>query len=259
MPLDTGLRNKVITISGGCGDIGGATAKVLAEQGAKVVLLDVLGDADGRKRAAELGAAEYRRCDQTDRSAVDAATLAINQSFGRLDVMIANAAAVVLAPFHEIQVDDWRMQLDVNVTGCFHLAQSAVRWMMKQQPDAGGVRGKVLFTSSWVARFPLANAAPYITTKGAVDAMMRAMAHELAGYGIRVNCVAPGILYAGLTRKLCEKEPGRREKMEALVPLGSLGTPEQVADTYAFLCSRQADYFTGQTVTVDGGCSVIKR
>jgi NAD(P)-dependent dehydrogenase (short-subunit alcohol dehydrogenase family) len=85
------------------------------------------------------------------------------------------------------------------------------------------------------------------------------MAQELAGSQIRVNALAPGILYAGLTRKLCEQDPALKEKLLAMIPLNALGAPEDIARAYAFMCSNESNYMTGQVLTVDGGCSVIKR
>jgi NAD(P)-dependent dehydrogenase (short-subunit alcohol dehydrogenase family) len=254
-----GLRDSVVVITGGCGDLGRATARRLASESARVVLLDLLEGATGRDVAQQVGASAYYRCDQSDREEVDDVLSRVWGRFGRLDVAIANAAIVRRALFQDISRESWDEYLKVNLTGYFHIAQAAVRIMLEQAPGAGSVRGKVLFTSSWTAQHPLPGNVPYVVTKAAVEAMARAMAQELAMHGIRVNALAPGLVYAGLTRELCEQTPGFRENLLEMVPLGELGTPEQVADAYAFLCSGESDYMTGQVLTVDGGCSVIKR
>ncbi len=253
------VNDKIIVITGGCGDIGAATAAKLAGGGAEVVLLDLPQEAEGEERGRALGAAAYYRCDQGDRETIERVLQDVHNRFGRLDVVIANAAVVHRIPIAAIPPDVWDQYLRVNLSGCFFLAQAAIRLMTAQPLDAAGVRGKVLFTSSWTAQHPLPGNLPYVVTKAALEAMTRAMAQELASTGIRVNAMAPGILYAGLTRKLCEQTPGLREKLTDLVPLGELGTAEQVADAFAFLCSNGSNYMTGQVLTVDGGCSVIKR
>jgi len=254
-----GLDEKVIIITGGCGDIGAATARQLAKEGAAVTLLDLLSPEEGSLRAKRIGAAGYRQCDQGNRQAIDAVFEKLAAELPRLDVVIANAAVAGRHAFQEIPEESWNEHLRINLSGCFHAAQVAVRIMLRQAPDADGIRGKVLFTSSWVARFPVPSSLPYIVTKAGVNALTQAMAQELAGSQIRVNALAPGILYAGLTRKLCEQDPTLKEKLLAMIPLNVLGTPEDVAHAYAFLCSNESNYMTGQVLTVDGGCSVIKR
>lgn len=253
-----GLKDKIIVISGGCGDLGCATAQRLGEEGARVVLLDVVDARLGEERAGSVGAT-FMHCDQSDRPQIDLALQQIVENLGRLDVVIANAAMVRRALFQDISSGSWDEYLRVNLSGCFHFAQSAVRLMLTQPLDERGVRGKVLFTSSWTAQHPLPGNIPYVVTKSSVESMARAMAQELAHQGLRVNALAPGLVYAGLTKKLCDETPGLREAMLEMVPLGELGTAEQVADAFAWLCSADSDYMTGQVVTVDGGCAVIKR
>jgi len=254
-----GLDNKTVIITGGCGDIGSATARLLAAAGAKVTILDLLDPTEGGRVARELGATGYRQCDQGDRRAIDTVLSELAGEMPRLDIVIANAAVAERGIFKEITETDWNEHIRVNLSGCFHVAQAAVRIMLRQPPDADGVRGKVLFTSSWVAQHPVPSSLAYVVTKAGVDALTRAMAQELAASQIRVNALAPGILYAGLTRKLCDQGPSLRAKLLAMVPLNALGTPEDVAQAYAFLCSNESNYMTGQILTVDGGCSVIKR
>jgi NAD(P)-dependent dehydrogenase (short-subunit alcohol dehydrogenase family) len=254
-----GLDEKVIVITGGCGDIGAATARQLGKEGARVTLLDLLNPEEGSLRAKQVGAVGYRQCDQGNRPAIDTVLKQLAGEMTRLDVVIANAAVAGRYAFQEIPEAAWDEHVRVNLSGCFHVAQAAVRIMLRQPPDADGIRGKILFTSSWVAQFPVPSSLPYIVTKAGVDALTRTMAQELASAQIRVNALAPGILYAGLTRKLCEQDPTLKEKLLAMIPLNTLGTPEDVAHSYAFLCSNQSNYMTGQVLTVDGGCSVIKR
>jgi NAD(P)-dependent dehydrogenase (short-subunit alcohol dehydrogenase family) len=254
-----GVKNKIIVITGGCGDIGAATSKRLAADGAKVVLLDLLPVPAGDAAAKGAGAAAYYLCDQGDRVAVEKTLGEVAARFGRVDVVIANAAIVHRYRFQDTPPEIWEQYLRVNLSGCFYLAQSAVRLMLKQSRGKDGIRGKVLFTSSWTAQHPLPGNMPYVITKSSIETMAIAIAQELAHEGIIANALAPGILYAGLTKKLCDTIPDLRQALTDLVPLGELGNPQQVAEAYYYLCADESNYMTGQVMTVDGGCSVIKR
>jgi len=254
-----GLDKKNIVITGGCGDIGAATARQLAIEGARVILLDLLSPHKGAARAKQVGAVAYYPCDQGNRRAIDDVFAKLATELPRLDVVIVNAAVAGRQPFHEISEEAWNEHVRVNLSGCFHVAQAAVRIMLRQAFDTDGIRGKVLFTSSWVAQLPVPSSLAYVVTKAGVNALTQAMAQELAGSQIRVNALAPGILDAGLTRKLCEQDPTLKEKLLSMIPLCALGDPADVAKAYAFLCSNESNYMTGQVLTVDGGCSVVKR
>lgn len=254
------LDDHVIAITGGCGDIGRATAARLSTEGAKVILLDMVDDARGAKIAEAFGpSAMYFRADVTDRPAVDRALAATVSRHGRLDTVISNAGMVANQPFLEIEPEKWEKTLRVNLTGCFHVAQSAARIMVNQQPRADGIRGKILFTGSWVQDMPFPEGTSYIVSKAGVKAMARNMAQELAGKGIRVNVVAPGIVMAGLSKYVYETNPEFGPRAKSAIPLGEFGTAEQVADAFAFLCGPQSNYMTGSVLLVDGGASLVKR
>lgn len=254
----TDLNEKTILITGGCGDIGQATARCLMARGARIALLDVTGES----KAAATGPADrvsFFHCDVSDRSAVERAIGAIIARWGRLDAAIANAAVVQNQPFLDITTEAWTRVLDVNLTGCFHVAQAAARVMNGQEPDANGVRGKILFTGSWVQDLPWPEGASYIVSKAGIKALARNMAQELAGRGIRVNVVAPGIVMAGLSKVVYETDPAYGPRATAAIPLGEFGTAEQVGEAFAFLCSSAANYMTGSVLLVDGGASLVKR
>jgi NAD(P)-dependent dehydrogenase (short-subunit alcohol dehydrogenase family) len=254
------LDDHVIAITGGCGDIGRATAARLSSEGAKVVLLDVLEDARGASIVQAFGsAAMYFRADVTNRAAVDKALSETVSRQGRLDAVISNAAMVANQPFLEIEPDKWEKTLQVNLTGCFHVAQSAARIMVNQQRRADGIRGKVLFTGSWVQDMPFPEGTSYIVSKAGVKAMARNMAQELAAMGIRVNVVAPGIVMAGLSKYVYETNPEFGPRAKSAIPLGEFGTAEQVAEAFAFLCGPQSNYMTGSVLLIDGGASLVKR
>jgi NAD(P)-dependent dehydrogenase (short-subunit alcohol dehydrogenase family) len=254
-----GLQGKIVMITGGCGDLGGATVRRLADEGAHVVVTDILDEPTGSRRAQELGAKRYLRFSQTDRAGIEQCIASVVNEYGRLDIAIANAACVERSSFIDLTPEQWQKQIDINLTGYFNVTQLAARAMLRQAPDGQGVRGKILMTSSWVGQRPLPGATGYVVSKAGVDSLVQAVAQELSPMGIRVNAVAPGLVYSGLTRQVCDSNPVFHAQLLGMIPLNELGTSEQIASAYAFLCSDESNYMTGQTLVVDGGCSVIKR
>lgn len=259
MDASRGLKDQVIIITGGCGDIGSATAQKLAAFGARVILWDILDDDAGRSRVQKVGAAEYRNVDQGNSVQVHEGVQDVAKRFGRLDVVIGNAVNGSLGRLLDRSWEDWQESFRVNVTGCAMLAQAAVKIMLAQTPNADGIRGKVLFTGSWVGIYPYPGSIDYCASKAALAHLIRLIAQEFASQGIRANSVCPGILNAGSSRKALERNPDLLKMMLASVPAGELGTPEQIADAYVFLCSRESNYMTGHVMFVDGGASLTKR
>jgi 3-oxoacyl-[acyl-carrier protein] reductase len=256
-----GLTGKIVAITGGCGDIGAATASKLSALGAKVVLLDLLAPEAGEARMRELRASAYFKVDQSKTDEIRRGIADIAKQFGRLDVVIGNAGIGPGGNLLDLTDSDWEEVLKVNLIGCAQLAQAAVLQMLSQKPDkATRIRGKVLFTSSWVGDFASPGAIPYCVSKAGLNHLVRLMAQEFAPKGILANALAPGILNAGLTKKVAfHSNPKLRKKFLSYIPLGEFGTAEQVADAFVFLCSPESNYMTGQILVVDGGCTLTKR
>jgi NAD(P)-dependent dehydrogenase (short-subunit alcohol dehydrogenase family) len=175
---------------------------------------------------------------------------ALNLS-GRLDITLCHAGMVKGCPILDYSEKDWDRILDVNLKGSFLVAKGAARTMAAQQ-----TAGKIIFTSSWVQDVPWPEITPYTVTKSAMRTLMRGMARELAPLGIRVNAIAPGIVGVGMAKRQWDTDPDYRRRAEKAIPLGHLQTAESVADALLFLCSDAADYMTGATLLVDGGCSL---
>ena len=232
-----------IAVTGAAGDLGGAMARELASRGAHVTMLDLVPEPD------DVGPCAYRQVDVTDRAAVDAALAAIDP----LDVAIGNAGIVEVAPFLDVTQAQWQAHLDVNLTGCFNVGQAAARLMTER-----GTRGQVIFTGSWVGEIPWPEISAYSVSKAGVRMLARSMARELAGRGIRVNVVAPGIVMAGMARKQYETDPDYARRASVVIPLGEFGTAEQIAKAVGFLCSPDAEYMTGSVLLVDGGASLFQ-
>jgi NAD(P)-dependent dehydrogenase (short-subunit alcohol dehydrogenase family) len=252
------LTETTVAISGGCGDIGQAVARRLVEEGARVILLDRSPEDLLSPDLLNNANVTYLPCDVTDRDAVQSALTKSLKSHDRLDVVIANAGTVFNQPFLEIDPAHLRTTMEVNFYGAFNLAQLAARVMVAQEP-VRGVRGKLLFTGSWVQDMPFPEGTSYICSKAAIKMMAMVMAQELAPQGVRVNILAPGIVYAGLSKKLHDVQPDFRGRVSAAIPLNEMQTAESVADGYAFLCSKDSDYMTGATLLIDGGATLVKR
>jgi NAD(P)-dependent dehydrogenase (short-subunit alcohol dehydrogenase family) len=241
-----------IAVTGAAGDLGHAMAIELAGRGANVTLIDLVSDDEVSERIAQVaavGSCAYCEADVTDRAAIEAALATIDP----LDVAIGNAGIVEAAPFLETTEAQWEKHLTVNLTGCFNVGQAAARLMIER-----GRPGRILFTGSWVGEVPWPEIAAYSVSKAGVRMLARSMARELAAYGIRVNVVAPGIVWAGMARRQFETDPAYARRASVVVPLGELGTAEQIAKATGFLCSPDSDYMTGSVLLVDGGCSLFQ-
>lgn len=245
---------KTVLVTGGAGDIGQAIAKRLASQGMQIVLLDLAAQEAGDAVALGLGnGITYRTCDVTVRAHVAAVFAAQSDVYA----VIVNAGVVLGAPFLDYSVDHWHTTMAVNLTGAFHVAQAAVQHMARQDRDAHGVRGKVLFTGSWTQGRPCPRSAVYGASKAGVQMLAQCMAQELAPEGILVNVVAPGAVDGGITRRTYTQHPAFHDQMAAMVPLGTLQPVDSVAGAFAYLCSPDADHITGATIVVDGGLSLL--
>jgi NAD(P)-dependent dehydrogenase (short-subunit alcohol dehydrogenase family) len=249
------LHGRVVVITGGCGDIGRATAAAFTRAGARVILVDLLAPDEARAAldASEAEAAVYMPCDVCDRAAVRDVIAAIEGQYGGPDVAIANAGITRSTPALAVSQDEWAQVLDVNLNGALHVAQESAAAMVRQERP-----GVLLFTGSWVGEVPSKGLLPYCVSKAGVQMLARCLALELAPHGIRANVVAPGVLDAGVSAQIFRQFPERRAPFQKIVPLGTLGTAEQVADAFVFLASDAAAYITGATLLVDGGASLFQ-
>ncbi|GAA2630789.1 SDR family NAD(P)-dependent oxidoreductase [Streptomyces vastus] len=249
MPQDLGGRR--VAITGGVGDIGLAIGYELASRGADVTLIDIVDEAEASARIAGVGQVpgtlSYDLADTTDPDALTAALARVDG----LDTAIGNAGIVRSSPFLKITPEDWQAQLDVNLTGVFHLTQAAARQMV-----ADGTEGRIILTGSWIGSVPWPETAAYSVSKAGLAMLARSAALELAPHHIRVNVLAPGIVDAGLAARQYREEPQYRERVDRVIPLGEMQTTRQVAQVAGFLCSAAADYITGTVLPADGGCSL---
>jgi NAD(P)-dependent dehydrogenase (short-subunit alcohol dehydrogenase family) len=257
-----GIENTGVFITGGCGDIGLAVASRFVAAGARVVLADVLPVRQGAKLVKDrlaAGGTHYVQCDVTRADAVDAALAAAVKFLGRLDTIICNAGTVHNAPFLEVTEAAWSATLAVNLTGSFLTAQRGARILCKNRRRPGRRRGTILLTGSWVQDMPWPEGASYCASKGGQQMLAKVMAQELAPKGVNVCLVAPGIVYAGLTRRIYDRQRRFARLVDATVPLQRLCSADEVAGSFLFLASEDAAYVTGTTLLVDGGATLVRR
>jgi NAD(P)-dependent dehydrogenase (short-subunit alcohol dehydrogenase family) len=257
----SGLADKRVFISGGCGDIGRAVADRFLAAGAKVLLGDVLKSDEGSRVAKTLhpSNALYTGCDVTSSASVEAAFRAVEEELKGIDIAICCAGTVANEPFLQITEANWARTLEVNLTGSLRVAQAAARLMIKNPPDDRKRRGVVIFTGSWVQAMPWPEGTSYCASKAAQEMLMKVIAQELAPHGITCNVVAPGIVYAGLSRAIYDQDAAFRQRADRTIPLGRLGSAEEVAGAYLYLASLDGAYVTGTNLVVDGGASLVRR
>ncbi len=247
------LTGKTAIVTGAAGDLGNAMARQLAERGAHVVMWDIVPRAEAAEAIERVqahdAAVAYAEVDVRERIAVDAAIADMPQ----VDIVCSNAGIVEAQPFLELSQANWQNHLDINLTGCFNVCQSAARRMV-----ADGTKGRIILTSSWVAQIPWPEITAYTVSKAGVNMLVKQMARELAAHGILVNAVAPGIVDAGLAGRQLREEPQYAARVAKVIPLGAPGTPEEIASAVVYLASPQTNYMTGSILTLDGGCSLFQ-
>lgn len=240
------LQGKVALVMGGTRGIGAAIVERLAREGASVAFTYAASAGAAKDLAATIAASGGRalaiRADSGDAEAVRGAVAEAAAHFGRLDILVNNAGILRLAPMEDFPLEDFDRMVDVNVRGLFVAAQAAVKHMR----DGGRIISIGSIASVRVA-FPTSSV--YSMTKGAVAAMVRGMALDLAPRGITVNNVQPGPTETDMN----PSDGPHADAIKSMIPLRRVGRPEEIAGMVAYLAGPEASFVTGASLTIDGG------
>ena len=248
--MDGNINNRIAIVTGGASGIGFAIARKFVQNEIKVILVG--RDKTRLKLACEtLGVlSDFIGCDLAELKELPQLIKKIKEDNGAIDILVNNAGIHLKKPMKDVTDEDFQKVILTNQTAMFSLTREVAR-VMQQQGS-----GVILNISSMASQYGLPNVIAYTASKSAIEGMTRAMAVELAQYGIRVNCLAPGFIKTNMSSLALEKDPERKKKVLSRTPLGRLGKTEEVADAALFLVSQSASFITGVVLPVDGGNSI---
>ena len=242
------FEGKFAVVTGGARGIGFAIAKKLAREGASVAIADIdaaSAEAATAALAEQVGRAIPVTLNVADPASVSAMVASVIHAFGRIDILVNNAGIGGKTPFLETSLEEWNRIIGINLTGAFLVAQAITREMVK----TGG--GKVVNIASLSGQRGGNGRAAYGSAKAGLELLTKVMAVELAEYNINVNSIAPGAIETEMAK--FAHDEATRAAYNYLIPMVRYGTPEEIADAAAFLCSDESRYITGHTLNVDGG------
>ncbi|GAM99692.1 3-oxoacyl-[acyl-carrier protein] reductase [alpha proteobacterium U9-1i] len=241
------LAGKTALVTGASGGIGGAIAKALAAQGARVALSGTRVEAL-EKVQAEIADSVILPCNLSDAAAVDALVGQAEAALGKLDILVANAGITKDGLLLRMKDEDFQNVLRVNLESYFRLSRAALKSMMKAR------WGRIIGITSVVGVTGNPGQANYAASKAGMIGFTKALAAEVASRNVTANCVAPGFIASPMTDVLNEAQKGA---LMTKIPAGRLGEGQDVAAAVAYLSSEEAGYMTGQTLHVNGGMAMI--
>ncbi|MBI5191420.1 MAG: 3-oxoacyl-[acyl-carrier-protein] reductase [Nitrospirae bacterium] len=243
----TGLKGKTALVTGGAQGIGRAIAMMLAAEGADVAVSDI-NLAKAEETAAEVAALGVRSVaiegNVADSASAQAMVDKAVEALGKLDILVNNAGITRDNLIMRMKEDDWDLVLDINLKGSFNCAKAALKHMSKART------GRIINIASIVGAMGNAGQANYVASKAGLIGLTKTIAREYSSRNITANAVAPGFIDTAMTQALPDKV---REELMKQIPMGRLGSSEDVAGAVAFLASDAASYVTGQVIHVNGG------
>jgi len=259
MSVSLRLENKVALITGGSRGIGAAAVRMFVAAGTRVMFSYEKARGPSEQLAKELGADRCATvaCDLSGTETAGELVSAAVTRFGRLDILVANHG---VWPPEDVPIDrmadsQWQRTLSINLDAVFALVKHAVV-QMKKQPKSGGAGGHIVLISSTAGQRGEAFHCDYAASKGALISMVKGLSTELAPHGIYVNCVAPGWVDTDMSAAALQ-DPRSRETILSNIPLGRVGTPEEIAAPILFLCTPHAGFITGEVFNVNGGAVLV--
>lgn len=244
-----GLKDRVVFVTGGASGIGRAVAIRLSEEGAKVAVADL--NCDGARTVADEVRGHPLTVDVTDLDAVRSAVDEAASVLGPIDGLVNCAGWTTIKPFVETNGDMWRRAIDVNLVGTINVVRAVLDGMTERK------RGSIVLVSSDAGRVGSGGEAVYSGAKAGVIGFAKAIAREVSRHGIRVNVVCPGPTDTPMMAAASEESARRTEAILKAIPFRRLGSPEELAAAIVFLASEDASYITGQTLSVNGGLSMV--
>jgi 3-oxoacyl-[acyl-carrier protein] reductase len=242
------LSGMTALVTGASGGIGSAIVRALAGQGARVALSGTRQEALKQVQDAIGGDHVILPTDLSDPAAVDALVPQAVEQLGKLDILVNNAGVTRDNLAMRMKDEEWDQVIRVNLEAAFRLARAALKPMMRAR------HGRIISVTSVVGTTGNPGQANYAASKAGLVGMSKAMAQEVASRGITVNCVAPGFIASPMTDSLPDAQ---KQALLGRIPVGALGTGEDVAAAAVYLASREAQYVTGQTLHVNGGMAMI--
>jgi 3-oxoacyl-[acyl-carrier protein] reductase len=238
------LTGKGALVTGATGGIGGAIARALHAQGAKLVISGTRAE-KLEQLAKEMGEGVHvASCDMGDREAVSSLAERSDELLGQTDIVINNAGITRDNIFMRMKDEEWDKVMELNLTAPFILTRSLLKTMMRRR------YGRIINISSVVGVMGNAGQGNYTAAKAGMIGMSKSLAREVAPRGITVNCIAPGFITTPMTDALSDKQ---RESLRDVIPTKTPGSPEDIASAVVYLASDEAAYVTGQTLHVNGG------
>lgn len=244
------MSNKVAIVTGGNSGLGLATAKKLCVEGTKVY---IIGRSEDKLVSAKKECGENARTiayDLSDLEGIPELIQGIQKEAGTIDILVNNAGINMKKNLWEVTDEEFQNIIGTNLNSVFAISREVVK-VMKDQGS-----GSIVNISSMAAQYGLPKVIAYSASKTAIEGLTRAMAVELAEFGIRVNCVAPGFIETPMTAKALNSDADRKNRVYARTPMGKMGQPDDIAEAVYYLANESAKFVTGTVLVVDGGNSI---
>jgi NAD(P)-dependent dehydrogenase (short-subunit alcohol dehydrogenase family) len=239
------LQDRVAIVTGGASGIGKATAENFAAEGAKVIIADLESSAGAK--VAQAGGATFVPTDVREAKQVEALVKYATDKFGRLDVMYNNAGIGISTPLVDTTEEEYRETIRIDLDGVFWGLKFGGKVRLEQR------RGSIISTASVAGLIGSPGLSAYNAAKHGVVGLTKAAALEFGPFGVRVNCVCPGVIDTPLVARVFGQMEGARKLLDGMHPIGRMGQPIEIAKVVTFLASDDASFLTGQAIAVDGG------